>query len=136
MNQYRAAVKFWQVSVASILNPNSTLHLASYSTITKLLPLFFNVCEGLSHGSLSIYALPTPARLGISRDSRFSRLGTETPRLSVQVSTRNRNRYRNSVLRSLGIGLGTETLTFQVSESEPESKVRHCKSQNRNRNRN
>ena len=44
-----------------------------------------------------------------NRASRFSRLGTETPRLSVWVSPRNRTRYRNSCIRSLGIGLGTET---------------------------
>ena len=57
----------------------------------------------------------------LSRDSRFSRLGTETPRLSVWVSSRNRSRYRNSGLRSLGISLGTETQIIKVSESEPES---------------
>ena len=56
------------------------------------------------------------------RDSQFSRLGTETLRVSVQVSSRNRNRYRNPGLKGLGIGLGTKTQTFQVSESEPESK--------------
>ena len=58
------------------------------------------------------------------RDSRFSRLGTKTPRFSVQVSSLNRNRYRNPGLKRIGIGLGTETQTFQVSESEPESKFR------------
>ena len=35
------------------------------------------------------------------QSSIFSRLGTETPRLSVQVSSRNRTQYRKSVLRSL-----------------------------------
>ena len=69
-----------------------------------------------------------------TKDFKFSRLGTETPRLSVEVLSRNRNRYRNPGLKSLEIGLGTETQTFQVSESEPESKVRHFKSWNRNRN--
>ena len=56
------------------------------------------------------------------RDSRFSRLGTETPRLSVQVLSRNWSRNRKSDIPSLGIGTGTKTQTFQVSESEPESK--------------
>ena len=55
------------------------------------------------------------------RDSRFSRLGTETPRLSVQVSSRNRTRNRLQAKRGLGISLGTETMKLQVSVSEPES---------------
>ena len=55
------------------------------------------------------------------RYSRFSRLGTETPRLSVQVSSRNRNRNRLQAKRGLGISLGTETMKLLVSVSEPES---------------
>ena len=68
------------------------------------------------------------------RDSRFSRLRTETPRLSVQVSSQKQTRYPNLGLKSLRISLGTETQTFQVLESE--SKVRLCESQNQNRNLN
>ena len=61
-------------------------------------------------------------KLSISvRDSRFSRLGTETPRLSVWVSSWNQTRYPNSGLRSLGVSLGSETQIIKVSESEPES---------------
>ena len=49
-------------------------------------------------------------------------LGTETQRLSVQVSSRNRNPYRNPGLKSLWIVLGTQT--YQVSESDKISGIR------------
>ena len=71
--------------------------------------------------SLGGSAIPLSRPLASIRDSRFSRLGTETPRLSVQVSSRNRTRNRLQAKRGLGISLGTETMKLQVSVSEPES---------------
>ena len=43
-------------------------------------------------------------------DSRFSRLGTETPRLSVRVLSRNRTRNRLQAKRGLRISLRTESM--------------------------
>ena len=54
-----------------------------------------------------------------NRDSRFSRLGTETPRLSVQDSSRSRNRNRNFKDFRPGIGIGIEL--FSILEPEPVS---------------
>ena len=105
------------------------------------LPAIFKTAAGLGYFWLSLLeakdwelclggfnSATSPRGELSSRDSRFSRLGTETRRLSVQVSSRNRNQYQNPGLKSVRIGLGTETQTcspslgiqtFQVSESEP-----------------
>ena len=53
------------------------------------------------------------------RDSRFSRLGTETPRLSVKDSSRSRNRTRIFKDFRTGIGLGIKL--FIILEPEPVS---------------
>ena len=44
----------------------------------------------------------------VARGSRFSRLGTETPRLSGQDSESSRNRNRVLSMWSLGTGIGIE----------------------------
>ena len=125
---------FW-CCFAAVSYTLHTTRIGSYWKINEALAkrrerlLNYKSCVQLQHFPIGHL---TPRQSVHIRDSRFSRLGTETPRLSVQVSSQNRN--WNSGLKSLGIGLGTETLTFLVSESEPESKIRHSKSQNRNRN--
>ena len=68
-----------------------------------------------------------------TRDSRFSRLGTETPRLSVQDSSRSRNRSRISSYFGTRIGLG---LDFFKSWNRTRYRNRNIQvSWTRNRNR-
>ena len=106
-------LNFWHLEHPSILNSTHTewKYKIFLSAMTKQIP-YLHCFRRPTDISVKIFRPPV-----CSRDSRFSRLGTETPRLSVQVSSRNRTRYRNSGLRSLRIGLGTETQTFQVSDS-------------------
>ena len=52
-----------------------------------------------------------------TRDSRFSRLGTETPRLSVKDSSRNRTR----VFKDFRTGIGLGIKLFIILEPEPVS---------------
>ena len=120
-----------------------------FSPFFKLLTFCVFVYERSSFRHEAYKLLENYQALHWCRDSRFSRLGIETPRLSVQVSSqnrswnrksdipslgsepepklrhsksRNRNRNRKSDILSLGIRTGIESQTFQVSESEPESK--------------
>ena len=61
----------------------------------------------------------SPQEAVYTRDSRFSRLGTETPRLSVKDSSRSRNRTRIFKDFRTGIGLGIKL--FIILEPEPVS---------------
>ena len=54
--------------------------------------------------------------LVVIRDSRFSRLGTETPRLSVQDSSRSRNWTRN--FKDFRTGIGIRIELFSILEPE------------------
>ena len=60
------------------------------------------------------------------RDSRFSRLGTETPRLSVKDSSRSRNRTRIFKDFRTGIGLGIKLSIILEPEPVSESDFEGC----------
>ena len=68
------------------------------------------------------------------RDSRFSRLGTETPRLSVQEPSRTQK--RNRILKDLRTRFGLGIKLFILYEPESDSESNFLLFWNRNRYRN